>query len=68
MCVCSPQMLQDIGCPWVILGHSERRHKFGETNEVHNTVYVCVCVCVCVCVYVCVTVCVFDCVCVTVCV
>ena len=26
-------MGQDLGCKWVILGHSERRHKFGETNE-----------------------------------
>ncbi|QDU79837.1 Triosephosphate isomerase [Polystyrenella longa] len=25
-------MLQDIGCDWVILGHSERRHVMGETD------------------------------------
>lgn len=30
----SPQMGEDVGCKWVILGHSERRHKFGESNEV----------------------------------
>jgi len=29
----SAEMGQDLGCKWVILGHSERRHKFGETNE-----------------------------------
>jgi triosephosphate isomerase len=29
----SPWMLADVGCRYVILGHSERRHKFGETDE-----------------------------------
>jgi len=29
----SPAMLKDIGCNWVILGHSERRHVFGESDE-----------------------------------
>lgn len=29
----SPEMIKDCGCEWVILGHSERRHIFGETNE-----------------------------------
>lgn len=29
----SPEMLSDIGCSWVILGHSERRQMFGETNH-----------------------------------
>lgn len=29
----SPQMLRDIGCSIVILGHSERRHVIGETDE-----------------------------------
>lgn len=28
----SPEMLKDIGCHFVILGHSERRHLFGETD------------------------------------
>jgi triosephosphate isomerase len=30
----SPEMLRDAGCEFVILGHSERRHIFGETDEV----------------------------------
>lgn len=30
----SAAMLRDIGCPWVIVGHSERRHGLGETNEI----------------------------------
>lgn len=29
-------MLQDCGCQWVILGHSERRQFFGETDAVIN--------------------------------
>lgn len=29
----SPEMIKDCGCEWVILGHSERRHIFGESNE-----------------------------------
>ena len=29
----SPLMLKDIGCQFVIIGHSERRALFGETNE-----------------------------------
>ena len=29
-------MLQDIGCQFVILGHSERRHVIGETDELIN--------------------------------
>lgn len=32
----SPQMLLDVGCSWTILGHSERRHQFYETNELVN--------------------------------
>ncbi len=30
----SCKMLRDVGCHYVILGHSERRHLFGETSEV----------------------------------
>ena len=32
----SPVMLKDAGCKYVILGHSERRQFFGETNEKVN--------------------------------
>jgi triosephosphate isomerase len=32
----SPMMLKDAGCLYVIIGHSERRQFFGETNETVN--------------------------------
>jgi triosephosphate isomerase len=32
----SPVMLRDVGCRYVIVGHSERRHKLGETDEFIN--------------------------------
>ncbi len=32
----SPAMLKDAGCTWAILGHSERRQYFGETDEKVN--------------------------------
>jgi triosephosphate isomerase len=32
----SPKMLKAVGCTYVILGHSERRQYFGETNEFIN--------------------------------
>ncbi len=32
----SPVMLQEIGCSMVIIGHSERRHVFGEDNAIVN--------------------------------
>lgn len=32
----SCRMLQDVGCEWVIIGHSERRAMFGETDETVN--------------------------------
>jgi triosephosphate isomerase len=32
----SPLMLQDAGCRYVIVGHSERRQHFGETNHTVN--------------------------------
>ena len=30
----SVEQLKDIGCKWVILGHSERRHVIGEVDQV----------------------------------
>ncbi|MCX7829845.1 MAG: triose-phosphate isomerase, partial [Acidobacteria bacterium] len=30
----SPYLLKDIGCDYVLIGHSERRHIFGEKNEI----------------------------------
>ena len=30
----SPEMIKDLGLTWVILGHSERRSLFGETDDV----------------------------------
>ena len=33
----SPKMVKDAGCEWVILGHSERRQYFGETDAKVNT-------------------------------
>ena len=32
----SPQMLADAGCTWTIIGHSERRHIFGDTDALLN--------------------------------
>jgi triosephosphate isomerase len=32
----APGMLKDAGCTYVILGHSERRHVFGETDAMVN--------------------------------
>jgi triosephosphate isomerase len=32
----SPLMLADVGCHYVIIGHSERRQHFGETNQTVN--------------------------------
>src|SRR5712692_5445764 len=32
----SPAMLVDLGCRYVIVGHSERRHKLGETDDFIN--------------------------------
>jgi triosephosphate isomerase len=32
----SPFMLKDIGCTYVLCGHSERRHVIGETDELIN--------------------------------
>ena len=35
----SANMIKDMGCGWVILGHSERRHIFGETDKVRTMMY-----------------------------
>lgn len=32
----SPLMLKDVGCQYVVVGHSERRQYFGETDETVN--------------------------------
>ena len=32
----SPHMLQDVGCAWTILGHSERRQYFNESDSLLN--------------------------------
>ena len=32
----SPKMLKDLGCSYCIIGHSERRTYFGETNDMVN--------------------------------
>lgn len=32
----SPGMLKDAGCQYVVIGHSERRQYFGETDEIVN--------------------------------
>lgn len=32
----APSMLKDVGCRYAIVGHSERRQYFGETNETVN--------------------------------
>jgi len=32
----SPLMVKDTGCRYILIGHSERRHVFGETNEMVN--------------------------------
>jgi len=34
-------MIKDVGATWVILGHSERRSIFGETDEVGLSLALC---------------------------
>jgi len=33
----SPVMVKDIGCDYILIGHSERRHVFGETDGMVNS-------------------------------
>lgn len=48
----SADMIKDLGCEWVILGHSERRNVFGESDQVKYFItlkylkYFCVLFCV----------------------
>ena len=35
----SPEMAVDLGCKWVILGHSERRHVFMESDQVKPVIH-----------------------------
>lgn len=37
----SVEQLKDIGCKWVVLGHSERRHIIGEDDQVENSLFQC---------------------------
>lgn len=37
----SPTMLCDLGCKYVIVGHSERRHKLGESDQFINEKVIC---------------------------
>lgn len=32
----SSKMLKDVGCKYILIGHSERRHIFGETDRIVN--------------------------------
>ncbi|MDD4662007.1 MAG: triose-phosphate isomerase [Candidatus Pacebacteria bacterium] len=32
----SSKMLKDVGCKYILVGHSERRHIFGETDKIIN--------------------------------
>jgi len=32
----SSKMLKDVGCEYILVGHSERRHIFGETDKIIN--------------------------------
>lgn len=34
-------MIKDLGLRWVILGHSERRHVFGESDELISVYFQC---------------------------
>jgi len=54
----SPDILKDFGLKWVIIGHSERRQLYGESDQVWCSVGVCarMCVFVCVCVRACIPV------------
>jgi hypothetical protein len=38
----SAEMLVNLGIPWVILGHSERRSLLNESNEVNYMILMCI--------------------------
>ena len=37
----APELLADLGIPWVILGHSERRAIMGESNDMVRSLQRC---------------------------
>ena len=40
LCNFSPEMIKDVGCQWVIVGHPERRGVHNESDQVTITFYV----------------------------
>ncbi len=46
----SVDMIKDLGCQWVVLGHSERRNVFGESDQLIGEKVMRYCSIVCMCV------------------